>query len=145
MVILFPLKTIPLTSLMLCGAKVLSTLADLCSINMGLARIIVSILQVGKLRPKSVKRLAQITQLTGQSWELNPGSPEASARTLLDAGHLQTCQAPAPVGPTVHPPQGPVWGLAHLRAVSDAACPGLSSSCPLPNHSLFSLGPGFQL
>lgn len=49
---------------------------------MGWAKIIVSILQVGKVRLREVKDLPMITQLERTELGIEPRSPEASARTL---------------------------------------------------------------
>lgn len=60
-------------------------------------RIIVSILQVGKLRPTLVKGLARITQLERAELGIEPGSPEASARTLPSVkGSKAVAGAPSP-------------------------------------------------
>lgn len=90
-------------------------------------RIIVSILQVGKLRPTLVKGLARITQLERAELGIEPGSPEASARTLPSVkGSKAVAGAPSPQ----HSP----WA-AHLpAAVGGTSSPGRSSSCPFPNH-----------
>ena len=70
-------------------------LVDLCYINMGWARIIVSILQAGKLRLREVKGLALTTQLERAELGIEPRSPEASSRALPNIRHSEGVPTPS--------------------------------------------------